>query len=88
MMHGGPACAVNANRLTLDLLEHPDLGRRHAREFQITPDLIDPFKEIRLPGELEWRRQQEKETQGVPLDPEVYTDLRLLATELQVPWPF
>jgi LDH2 family malate/lactate/ureidoglycolate dehydrogenase len=45
-------------------------------------------KEILLPGELEWRRHQEKLAHGVPLDPEVYEDLRQLAQESGVPWPF
>ncbi|MFM7582199.1 MAG: Ldh family oxidoreductase, partial [Caldilinea sp.] len=42
--------------------------------------------EILLPGELEWRRQQEKLRGGVPLDPDVYADLRQLASEVGVPW--
>jgi LDH2 family malate/lactate/ureidoglycolate dehydrogenase len=42
--------------------------------------------EILLPGELEWRRQQEKLARGVPLDPEVYEDLRQLAGECGVDW--
>jgi LDH2 family malate/lactate/ureidoglycolate dehydrogenase len=42
--------------------------------------------DILLPGELEWRRQQEKSAAGVPLDPEVLEDLRALASELGVPW--
>jgi LDH2 family malate/lactate/ureidoglycolate dehydrogenase len=46
------------------------------------------FKEILLPGELEWRRQQEKTAGGIPLDPEVYEDLRSLAQECGVAWPF
>jgi LDH2 family malate/lactate/ureidoglycolate dehydrogenase len=46
------------------------------------------FKEILLPGELEWRRQREKSATGIPLDPEVFEDLRLLAKECNVPWPF
>jgi LDH2 family malate/lactate/ureidoglycolate dehydrogenase len=41
-------------------------------------------KEILLPGELEWRRQQEKLRHGVPLDPEVYEDLQRLAAETGV----
>lgn len=45
-------------------------------------------KEILLPGELEWRRQQEKLRTGVPLDPEVYDDLKQLAGEVGVTWPF
>ena len=45
-------------------------------------------KEILLPGELEWRRQQEKLRTGVPLDPEVYDDLQRLAGEVSVNWPF
>jgi len=43
--------------------------------------------EILLPGELEWRRQQEKLRNGVPLDPEVYADLKQLASELGIAWP-
>jgi LDH2 family malate/lactate/ureidoglycolate dehydrogenase len=43
-------------------------------------------REILLPGELEWRRQQEKMAAGVPLDPDVYDDLRALAGELGVDW--
>lgn len=45
-------------------------------------------REILLPGELEWRRYQEKQRTGVPLDPEVYADLQQLATERGVTWPF
>ena len=45
------------------------------------------FKEILLPGELEWRRQQEKSAGGIPLDPEVFEDLRSLAQECGVAWP-
>ena len=32
--------------------------------------------EILLPGELEWRRMQEKKQSGVPVDPEIYEELR------------
>ncbi len=42
--------------------------------------------EILLPGELEWRRQQEKLRDGVPLDQEVYEDLKRLASEVGVTW--
>jgi LDH2 family malate/lactate/ureidoglycolate dehydrogenase len=45
-------------------------------------------QEILLPGELEWRRQGEKSANGIPLDPEVYEDLRALAAECGVAWPF
>ena len=44
--------------------------------------------EILLPGELEWRRMQEKLASALPIDPEIYDDLRALASELEVPWPF
>lgn len=44
--------------------------------------------EILLPGELEWRRAQEKRLFGVPLDPDVYADLERLAAEHSVGWPF
>jgi LDH2 family malate/lactate/ureidoglycolate dehydrogenase len=46
------------------------------------------FREILLPGELEWRRMQEKKRNGVPLDPDGYAELRKLAAELGVAWPF
>jgi LDH2 family malate/lactate/ureidoglycolate dehydrogenase len=42
--------------------------------------------EILLPGELEWRRAQRKAQEGVPLDPQIYAELRQLATDLAVPW--
>lgn len=44
------------------------------------------YDEILLPGELEWRRMQDKERNGVPLDPEIYADLRRLASEMDVAW--
>jgi signal peptidase I len=46
------------------------------------------FQEILLPGELEWRRMQEKKRNGVPLDPDAFAELHKLAVELQVAWPF
>ncbi len=44
--------------------------------------------EILLPGELEWRRMQEKKQTGVPVDPEIYEELRALAAANDVAWPF
>jgi LDH2 family malate/lactate/ureidoglycolate dehydrogenase len=44
--------------------------------------------EILLPGEAEWRRARAKEQGGVPLDPEVFEDLRRLAGELGIAWPW
>lgn len=44
--------------------------------------------EILLPGELEWRRMQEKQREGVPLDPNIYAELRATAELVGVPWPF
>jgi LDH2 family malate/lactate/ureidoglycolate dehydrogenase len=46
------------------------------------------FKEILLPGELEWKRAQEKRRSGVPLDPDIYADLHDLALALNINWPF
>ncbi len=43
--------------------------------------------EILLPGELEWRRMVEKRESGVPLDPEIYDELKALAQKLNVDWP-
>ncbi len=42
------------------------------------------FGEVVVPGELEHRRVREKERYGVPLDREVFDDLRALAGELSV----
>ena len=44
--------------------------------------------EILLPGELEWRRMQEKRKRGIPVDPEIYEELRQLAAADQIEWPF
>jgi len=44
--------------------------------------------EILLPGELEWRRTQEKIKNGVPLDPRIYEELHQVASDLLVQWPF
>ncbi|MBV7332426.1 Ldh family oxidoreductase [Chloroflexi bacterium TSY] len=44
--------------------------------------------EILLPGELEWRRMQEKKVSGVPVDPEIYEELRQLAADDGIAWPF
>lgn len=44
--------------------------------------------EILLPGELEWRRMQEKKRKGVPLDPNIYLELKEAAELVGVTWPF
>lgn len=44
--------------------------------------------EILLPGELEWRRMQEKKVTGVPVDPIIYAELKASAAEMGVDWPF
>lgn len=44
--------------------------------------------EILLPGELEWRRMQEKRKSGISLDPEIYAELRQLAADDRIEWPF
>lgn len=44
--------------------------------------------EILLPGELEWRRMQEKLRTGVPIDPEICDELRRLAVGQGIAWPF
>ncbi len=45
-------------------------------------------EEILLPGELEWRRMQAKKQSGVPVDPEIYAELRDLAAANGIAWPF
>ncbi|MEZ4831108.1 MAG: Ldh family oxidoreductase [Caldilineaceae bacterium] len=42
--------------------------------------------EILLPGELEWRRMQEKKAGGVPVDPVIYAELKEAAAEVGVAW--
>ena len=44
-------------------------------------------EEILLPGELEWRRMVEKQESGVPLDPEIYDELKAISRQLDVDWP-
>ena len=44
--------------------------------------------EILLPGELEWRRMQEKRQSGVAIDPVIYEELRQLAADHHLAWPF
>lgn len=41
-------------------------------------------KEMLLPGELEYRKQQEREQTGIPTPPELYKELTALAQELNV----
>jgi LDH2 family malate/lactate/ureidoglycolate dehydrogenase len=45
-------------------------------------------REILLPGELEWRRMQDKLRDGVPLDPVIYAELEHTAARVGVAWPF
>jgi LDH2 family malate/lactate/ureidoglycolate dehydrogenase len=45
-------------------------------------------EKILLPGELEWQRMQEKQQMGVPLDPNIYAELKECAAQLHVAWPF
>jgi LDH2 family malate/lactate/ureidoglycolate dehydrogenase len=46
------------------------------------------FEEVYIPGELEWRRMQEKRRSGVRLDPDIFSELKGIASELKVAWPF
>ena len=63
-----------------------DLGKfiQMIKRSRTRPDV----DEILLPGELEWRRMQEKKANGVPLDPQIYEELRQLAAEDGLDWPF
>ena len=44
----------------------------------------DDGKEMLLPGELEYRKAQERRETGIPLPPALYDDLNALADELGV----
>lgn len=46
------------------------------------------FEAIYLPGELEYLREQEKRTNGAPLDRETFEALRNLARDLRIDFPF
>jgi uncharacterized oxidoreductase len=48
---------------------------------------IEPDREILLPGELEFRRERERASTGIPVDLETVEALRKLASELGVPCP-
>lgn len=46
------------------------------------------FEEILVPGELEYRREQERRRDGVKLDADVFDELEILAKNLNVDFPF
>jgi LDH2 family malate/lactate/ureidoglycolate dehydrogenase len=48
---------------------------------------IDPDGEIYLPGELEFRAQEERRTTGIPIDSVTVARLRVLAAERNVDCP-
>ena len=45
------------------------------------------FTEIFLPGEIEHRREQQKRTQGIPLQEEIFEELNNLAADLRIAPP-
>ncbi len=45
------------------------------------------FEEVLMPGELEWRREEENRRRGVPLSEELYASLRELGQELELKVP-
>jgi LDH2 family malate/lactate/ureidoglycolate dehydrogenase len=71
-------------------MERPQFyGRMHEFMAMVRASRPRPgVSEILLPGELEWRRQQQKLQAGVPLDPIIYDELRTLAADCGVAWPF
>jgi LDH2 family malate/lactate/ureidoglycolate dehydrogenase len=46
------------------------------------------FSEILVPGEIDYRREQERRRNGTLLDAEIFDKLRDLAAELQIEFPF
>ena len=61
--------------------------RQRMREFSamVKASRLRPgFEEILMPGELEDRREREKRREGVPLDRDVFEDLKHLAHELEI----
>lgn len=45
------------------------------------------FEEIYYPGEIEWNRVRDRESNGIPLNDSLVNELRKLAEELEVPFP-
>ncbi len=48
---------------------------------------INPARPVILPGEVEFKRMQQREQNGVPLSREAVEGLRALASELKVKFP-
>ena len=48
---------------------------------------INPARPVILPGEVEFKRMQQREQEGVPLSRETVEGLRALASELKVKFP-
>jgi len=46
------------------------------------------FREILVPGEIDYRREQERRREGTQMDVEVFDKLRDLAVELKINFPF
>lgn len=65
----------------------PEELRARMSEFYHTvkqSPMWDEEKEMFLPGEIEYLKQQERETTGIPIPAELYADLKTLAQELHV----
>ena len=70
----------------LALMSEEELAER-MDEFVATikaSPMWDDSREMLLPGELEYRKAQERRETGIPLPPALYDDLNALADELGV----
>ena len=78
--------------LAIDPTAVMDRAEFYARLEQLVREIksaqpIEPDREILLPGELEFRRERDRASTGIPVDLETVEALRKLASELGVPCP-
>jgi LDH2 family malate/lactate/ureidoglycolate dehydrogenase len=68
------------------IMSQDELKARMAEFYQTikTSPMWDESKEMFLPGEIEYRKQLEREKHGIPVPSELYEELTLLGNELHV----
>ncbi|MEE9261995.1 MAG: Ldh family oxidoreductase, partial [Dehalococcoidia bacterium] len=50
--------------------------------------LLPGFTEVLVPGEIDYRREQEYRRNGARIDPVIFNELRELAATLKIDFPF